>query len=303
VWDNADFDIQHVSYDDGYNFSAGDRVDFFSDVRMRQAIAYCMDRQAVVDQALYGLSEVINSYLPNNHPLYNSAAAVYPYDPTAGMALLDEVGWVDDDGNPDTPRVSSGIGGIPDGIPLTFYYETTDSALRQQVTQILAQSLAGCGIEVALWYHPAYEWYAAGPDGRLYGRKYDLGQFAWLTWVIPPCDLYLSTQVDGPDGGTWIPIMDPAAGPQTFIEDWVGVNTAGYFNPTYDTACNNALGALYGESGYTTNHLLAQQIFAADLPVIPLFLRLKIAASGPTITGYDLDPTAQEMWNIEEFNR
>ena len=36
--------------------------------------------------------------------------------------------------------------------------------------------------------------FADGPEGPLFGRHFDLGSFAWLTGVEPPCGLYLCTQ-------------------------------------------------------------------------------------------------------------
>lgn len=56
VWEHVDFGIVPVeSYD---------RPDFFSDVRMRQAFTYCLDRQSVVDSVLFGRSIVISTYIP-----------------------------------------------------------------------------------------------------------------------------------------------------------------------------------------------------------------------------------------------
>ena len=71
----------------------------------------------------------------------------------------------------------------------------------------------------------------------------------------------------------------------------------------FDTACNAAIQSLPGEESYTTNHLIAQQIFSEDLPMVPLYLRLKLAASRPDMCGFFVDPTNNsEMWNIEEFD-
>ena len=303
TWEHADFGIQHITYDDGYDLGDGDRFDFFSDVRMRQAIAMCLDRQAVVDTVYYGLSEVLNTYVPQDHPLYNPAVSTYPYDPTAAGVLLDEIGWLDPDGDPATPRISSGVSGIPDGTPLQFRYETTTAAARMAATQIMAASAQACGIQIDLGYIPASEFFADGPDGPIYGRHFDIGQFAWLTGFVPSCSLYLSEQTPGDPALTWIPIMDPAAGSQNFPSGWGGNNDTGYYNPVYDTACQNAMTVLYGEAGYESNYAEVLEIYSEGLPSIPLYLRIKVTASGPTITGYDLDPTAQEMWNIEAFDR
>ena len=86
---------------------------------------------------------------------------------------------------------------------MSLNFETTTAPMRQQATQIMAQNLAGCGIEVTLGYHPASEWFASGPDGRLAGRLFDLGQFAWLTGVDPACNLYLGNQMATEENG-WL---------------------------------------------------------------------------------------------------
>jgi ABC-type transport system substrate-binding protein len=48
--------VSPSAYDDGVK-SQTDRPDFFGDARMRQALAYCLDRQKVVDTVLFGLSQ------------------------------------------------------------------------------------------------------------------------------------------------------------------------------------------------------------------------------------------------------
>lgn len=290
TWEHLDFNIQPAQSILNSGLFAGWDLDGngqgpFGDVRLRQAIAMCLDRQDVVDTVFLGQSLVPDTYLPPNHPLFNTQATHWPYDPTAAAALLDEIGWLDTDGDPATPRNATGVTGVPDGTPLEMNYETTTAAIRQQVTQILAQSLAGCGIQANLVYHSANEWFAAGPDSRLYGRLYDLGEFAWLTGITPPCDLFLSSQVP------------------TAENNWSGQNNPGFNDPAYNTACNLQLQSLPGDETFIQAALEAQRIFAEQLPVVPLFLRLKTAAARPDMCGYSLDPTSQsDFWNIEAFN-
>jgi len=290
TWEHADFDIQPVeSIQNTGAFAgwvaSGSTDGPFGDVKLRQAVAMCMDRQSVVDTVLFGQSVVLDTYLPPNHPMFASDAKHWPYDVAAAAALLDEVGWKDTDNDPATPRVAQSVVGVPDNTPLEFNYETTNSTMRQQVTQILAQNLAGCGIKVNLSYYPASQWFAAGPDGKLYGRLYDLGEFAWLTGVTPPCDLYLSTQLP------------------TAANGWSGQNNPGFHNADYDKACNTQLQSLPGEPALETAAKDAQRIFAQEVPVVPLFVRLKLAATRPDMCGFIMDPTANsEMWNIENFD-
>jgi peptide/nickel transport system substrate-binding protein len=280
TWEHADFGINPVeSYD---------RPDFFEDVRTRQAILSCMDRQSVVDTVLFGQSIVLDTYIPPIHPLFNDAVATYPFDVEKGTALLEEVGWVDDDGDPATPRVAQGVEGIADGTKLEFNFWTTSATQRMQATQVLQASMAQCGIGVILEYWNAGEYFADGPEGPVFGRRFDLAQFAWLTGVEPSCNLYITSQIPG----------DPAEG----MCGWGCQNDPGFSNAEYDAVCQAAIQSLPGTPEYEQNHKEAQRIFGEQLPVAPLYLRLKLAATRPDLKNFVMDSTENsEMWNIEEF--
>ncbi|HLF89602.1 MAG TPA: ABC transporter substrate-binding protein [Anaerolineales bacterium] len=302
TWEHADFGITPVTYDNSYQF--GDRPDFFGDVRTRQAIAMCMDREAVADAIYLELSEVVHSYIPDSHPLFNADAPQYDFNPQAGMVLLDEVGWRDHDGDPATPRVAQDIPRVPDGTPLSFNFWTTTATQRQTVTQMLAENLTQCGIELKLDYWTPDEFFANGPEGPVFGRQFDMAEFAWLSGVIPPCDLYLSENIPGPPD-----TLNPDGTPR-FPSRWgdpeilgdTPSNNIGYHNPAFDETCRRALSLLPGEPGYEAAHREAQAIWMTDLPSIPLYLRIKMAAARGDFCGFDLNPIARsDTWNIEEF--
>jgi peptide/nickel transport system substrate-binding protein len=165
---------------------------------------------------------------------------------------------------------------------------------------VLQNSMAGCGIEVTLINSPASEWFADGPEGKLFGRRFDLGMFAWLTGVEPPCYLYQSFESPGVSGETFISIM---TGEEVVANGWGAQNDSGFHDPEYDTVCNQALQSLPGQPEYETAHLEAQQIFSELLPVAPLYLRLKLAGTRPDFCNFIMDPTANsEMFNVEEFD-
>jgi peptide/nickel transport system substrate-binding protein len=270
-----------------------------------------MDRQAVVDTVMFGQSVVLDTYLPPQHPQFNADVTHYAFDVEAGSAMLESAGWVDDDGDPATPRVYQGDHPwIPQGTPLEFNYWTTSATQRQQATQVLQQSLAQCGVKVNLEYWSPGEYFADGPDGPLFGRRFDIGQFAWLTGVEPPCDLFISDAIPGEGDLTvgdvpWLaealPDKDPTA--PAFPFAWGGWNDPGFADAEYDVACKTAMSALPGQPAYDEMHKKAQEIFADKLPVVPLYLRLKLAATRPDMCNFIMDPTANsEMWNIEEFD-
>jgi peptide/nickel transport system substrate-binding protein len=67
----------------------------FDDVRVRQAIAYGIDRQAVLDAAWAGYGELIGAMVPPTDPYYEDLNDLYPYDPDAARELLAEAGAED----------------------------------------------------------------------------------------------------------------------------------------------------------------------------------------------------------------
>jgi peptide/nickel transport system substrate-binding protein len=259
------------------------RPDFFEDVRVRQAIALCIDRQAVVSETLGLSGRVLHSYLSPEHPLYaGDALTVWGYDPEAGQKLLATAGWYDEDS--DSVREAHAVPGIADGTPFRVTYSTTDDPLRFQMGQLIQSYLAACGIQVIVETVSPETFFAPGPEGTLFGRWFDLGQFSWRAAPDPLCDLFLSSQM--PDFGRWD-----------------RPNVAGFLDDGYDTACWLALEALPGSENYAAAHIESQRIFSERLPVLPLFQRLKIALARSSVIGLSPDPTqTSELWNIEQLD-
>jgi peptide/nickel transport system substrate-binding protein len=260
---------------------------YFEDVRVRQGLAYCLDRQQVVDTVLLGLSSVPASTLPPSHPMYDPKSSAYTFNITAGSQLLEQAGWKDADNDASTPRRAQGIEGIPNGTPFEVSYITTNAIQRQQVSAILAASLAQCGVKVNVEYVDATTLYAAGPDGVLFGRKFELAEFAMgSTGIETPCDWYTSAQI-------------PEA-----ANAWVGTNLSGYSNPAFDAACQATRNSLPGDPAHSAAYAQVQSIFASELPIIPLYWRVQSAAARPEVCGFTLDPTASSsLWNIEAIGR
>jgi ABC-type transport system substrate-binding protein len=100
TWEHADFNIVPL---EGSGFAGwdedGDGIGPFGDIRLREAVAMCMDRQAVVDTVMFGQSIVLDTYIPPQHPQFNANVKSWPFD-VAAACLLDEIGWLDDDGDP-----------------------------------------------------------------------------------------------------------------------------------------------------------------------------------------------------------
>jgi peptide/nickel transport system substrate-binding protein len=276
--------INHVSYDDNFDVRT-DRPDLFGDKRTRQAIAMCLDRQRVVDTVLFGLSQVPDSYLPPDHPLHNANVQTYEFNPASGNQILEQVGWLDRDNNPSTPRQAFNVTNVPIDTPLVLNYYTSSATQRHQVAEIFTQSLAECGIGLNAIYQSASDFYAQGPSGPLFGRQFDLAEYAMgVNGLEPQCSWFVSSQIPRQSN------------------NWVGTNVSGYTNTNYDAACQKALQTVSTDPEYAF-HQEAQSLFAADLPSIPLYLRLNVAATRPDFCGFTLDPTSSSaLADIESFD-
>ncbi|MCB9946375.1 MAG: ABC transporter substrate-binding protein [Rhodospirillaceae bacterium] len=67
----------------------------FDDVRVRRALAHAVDRQAIVDAAMFGYGTPIGSHFAPHNPAYVDLTGVYPHDPERARALLAEAGYPD----------------------------------------------------------------------------------------------------------------------------------------------------------------------------------------------------------------
>lgn len=259
---------------------AHERPDFFEDVRVRQGIAQCVNRQALAD---LGEGRVLHSFVPPEHPFYaGDVLTVWDYDPAIGQQLLASAGWYDEDG--DGVREAHGIPGLADGTPLDISLSTTDDPLRIEIARRIQADLAACGIRVAVETLPSSVLLAPGPGGVLLGRRFDLAQFAWRAQADPLCDLFLSAQV--PDAGRWD-----------------RPNVAGFLDDEYDAACLAALETLPDSPEYAAGQVEAQRIFSQRLPVLPLFQRPKVVLARTSAVGLSPDPgQASELWNLEQLD-
>lgn len=62
------------------------------DPRVRQAIAYAIDRKALIEAKLGGRAELASSFIPPGHWAHAADTRSYGYDPARARALLDEAG-------------------------------------------------------------------------------------------------------------------------------------------------------------------------------------------------------------------
>ncbi|HLE15000.1 MAG TPA: ABC transporter substrate-binding protein, partial [Anaerolineales bacterium] len=265
------------------------RLNLFALPETRQAVALCLDRQRIAE-SLYGdRAEVLHTYVSSSHSLFNPEVRQYSYDPQAAAALLDSIGWLDSDGDPLTPRVATGVLGLPDGTSFEFTYLTLPDEGRARAAEIAQADLAACGLQANPVFVERDELFAPGPQGPVFGRQFDLAQFAWVSSLEPPCNLYTSAEIPGPY--------------PEFPKGWGGGNASGYSSAEFDQACQSARGEFWDQPGYAQAQQQAQLVFSQDLPALPLYAHLGLVVSRPDFCGLSLDSSAQSaLWSLEVFD-
>jgi peptide/nickel transport system substrate-binding protein len=286
----------------------------FADARARQAVAYCLDRKALMIAATHAYGVVLDTYLPPEHPLAVEVER-YPYLPDQGTALLSQAGWHDGDG--DGVREATGVRGVPDGTPFRVRYLTTacgssdsTSPDRKRVAEQVAEYLSVCGIAVDIVTLPRWEFHAQHGANPLISGQFDLAQFAWAAELAPPCDLYMTGAIPAPPptakllgtpAAADVTREFPAVVPPVIRYGWTGTNVGGFSEVAYDAACALATWSLPGEPDYVRAHHRAQRLFAELLPALPLYRPVTFLATRSDLEGVLPDPLAAETWHIEGF--
>jgi peptide/nickel transport system substrate-binding protein len=115
----------------------------FQDVRVRQAIEYAIDRNAIIQAIEKGYGSVANSAIVPALKAYYDASleSRYAYDPAKASALLSEAGW--------TP---SGPDGVvqKDGQPFSFTMDVGQRGVLQPTNELIQQNLKKVGIGAEL---------------------------------------------------------------------------------------------------------------------------------------------------------
>ena len=182
-------------------------------------------------------------------------------------------------------REAQEIEGIRDGTELAFTWLSTTDAMRVQYAELFQEDLAMCGIAATLEYQPPTEYFADGPTGPIFGRRFDMSSYAWMSSTEPDCSLYTTEMIPTADGG------------------WSGQNYTGFSNPIYDAACVRARQALAGTEAYVEGYRTTERVFADQLPAVPLFMHVRVAATRPNVVGFMLNPTERSgLWNIEAID-
>ncbi len=182
-----------------YDFIAPNQnLKMFQDKRVRQALAYGLNRIAMMQVATEGYALQAVGPIPPNSEYFNKKLKPYPYDPDHAKALLREAGWAD-----------TGTDGIlekdlGDGrrTPLRFKMTYFGGAPEWEGQAAIAkENWRAIGADVVL--DPVEQ--AQLQYARVIPRSYETIISAWITLDDPDVLNYFhsSTAMAGPNYGVW----------------------------------------------------------------------------------------------------
>ena len=120
----------------------------FDDVRVRQALAHAIDRQSIIDGAMFGYGTPIGTHFAPHNPAYIDLTSTSAYDPDRARALLAEAG-------------------MPDGFETTLHLPPPSYARRGG--EIIAAQLAEVGIQAEIINVEWAQWLETVFRGKTFG--------------------------------------------------------------------------------------------------------------------------------------
>lgn len=108
-----------------------------ADRRVRQAIAYGLDRRAIIENLLQRQAREADTVLPPRHWAYNPNVRRYDYNPDKARQLLEAAGYTDPDGEGPAPR-------------LRLTLKTSSAEYARQIATIMQEQLRLIGIALEL---------------------------------------------------------------------------------------------------------------------------------------------------------
>lgn len=246
-----------------------------SDIKVRQAIAYCTNKDALLQSVYPDLTAqqrqqlVADTFIPTNSWAYTAPSITYPYNPTLGQSLLDQAGWVLPPGGQYRMR---------SGRELALTIATTRADFRITFLTVFEAQMRSCGIRL-IRNHVSYSWLYGATTG-LQVRDFEMGEYAWLSAADEP-------------GGRTLFACDQI--PAT-ANGWQGENYTGWCNQAATAAIIQAANTVLPPATRKAHYAVVINELATDLPVLPLFWRA------------NQDGTPSEIWehidiNLETFSQ
>ena len=218
-------------------------------VKVRQAIAYAINRESMIRDLVLGQGKIAHSILPEESWAY-TPGQTYHYDPAMAKRLLDEAGFRDPDGDGPQMRFSK---------PIIFRISGSSGAARQY-SGVIYNYLREVGIPVQIEtseLNTLFEFLRRGQFQMTYGQ-----------WV----------------GGNQDPIFyrDLFATSEIPSETRAARNRSRYSNPELDKILDEATNT-FDHAKAAPLYARAQEIVSRDVVVLPLWYQANMVIAKKSV--------------------
>jgi peptide/nickel transport system substrate-binding protein len=253
------------------------------DARVREAIELGIDKQKIVDKLLYGLASVGTTEL--NLGWAKSDIPRSEYNPEKAMALLEEAGWTDTDG--DGIRECHGCPYAKEGKVLKLKIQTTSgNKLREMTEQVILEMLEEIGLQLYIENVASAELFASYANGafRRHGQ-YDIIMYTASPLIDPHRLMYVFYHSDN------IP-CDDNNGSGSNYNRWIDEEADKWIDAAGSSPDLQVRADAYQK--------MAERI-AEGRPQIFLYDRMKIDLLSADFMGWDPNIWASLAWNADEW--
>ena len=251
----------------------------FQDPAVSKALSMAIDRPLLVEIG-YGQAGKLTCNLVPAPAIYSSDNTdCLTQDIAAANKMLDDAGWV------------KGADGVreKDGVRLSFLYQTSTNAVRQDFQALIKQWWSEIGVETELRNINASVFFGGDPGSPDTFQKF-----------YADVEMYANT-FNGTDPqsylGNYLCERSPNPGSQ-----WQGENISRFCSPDYD-ALHKKLTETAGIEARAEIARELNDMIIGSGAVIPLVHRGRLSAHANTLGGVVLNVWDSELWNVADWHR
>ncbi len=277
TWNLADPANPQNGTDENGNVIPQDPHPLFGDVRVRQALAWAVDVEAIIQGAVFGEGTVMTSSVIPASWAYDEALPPVGYNPEKAIEMLAEAGWTDTDN--DGVLEAQGALYAEDGTEFSFtLYTNEGNTRRAAVATIIQDELSQIGVRVDF---QAIDWNTM--LDILYSQAYDAMILGWRQGYP-----------DDPDVTQLFSLESDVVN--------AGDNTGSYYNPEVIDLMRQARRVSNCDIVERANiYKEIQRIMQEDMPYMWLYAIDGMYAARSEVQGFDPYP-AQMFWNVDNWS-
>lgn len=243
---------------------------YLQDVRVRQAVAYALDKQRMISNLTYDQEQMALEDQPHFMWSFNDKLKSTPYDVNKAKQLLAQAGWTP---GPDGIAQKNG-----EKLTLVLVSNNSNATRRQNAVQIQSM-LHQVGINAEVKYYPGDILFApVGEGGILQGGKFDLSLAGWFAGVDPDDSSQYTCANVAPKG----------------------YNYSRYCNPDMEAAQKDALNS-YDQPSRKKAYDRIQELLQRDVPEVYFWDLRQMHPINTDFKGFDPNPV-MEPWNAWQWS-